>query len=219
MTRVVSLFLPTWSTDRIRRKPATQRLRLRRRSSSSAGKADGGWCWPPIGRLRPRAFASACPPAKAQALVADLVIQDADPSADAEALDRLALWMLRRYAPIVAADPPDGIVIDSTGADHLHGGEAAMLATLIETACRRRPRSSRGDRRHLGRGPRSCPLRRAAGADRRQLAARRATIASLPVAALRLSADMVAGLRVLGFDRVADLSRAAASAADAALRP
>jgi protein ImuB len=32
---------------------------------------------------------------------------------------------------VVAADPPDGIVIDSTGADHLHGGEAAMLEALI----------------------------------------------------------------------------------------
>jgi protein ImuA len=33
MTRIVSLFLPTWSTDRLRRKVATRRLRLRRRSS------------------------------------------------------------------------------------------------------------------------------------------------------------------------------------------
>lgn len=55
-----------------------------------------------------------------------------DADADAEALHRLALWMLQRFAPIVAADPPNGIVIDSTGADHLHGGEAAMLATLVE---------------------------------------------------------------------------------------
>jgi protein ImuB len=31
-----------------------------------------------------------------------------------------------------AADPPDGIVIDSAGADHLHGGEAATLAILVE---------------------------------------------------------------------------------------
>ena len=72
------------------------------------------------------------PATKAQALVPGLVIQDADPAADAEALERLALWMLQRFAPIVAADPPDGIVIDSTGADHLHGGEAAMLAILVE---------------------------------------------------------------------------------------
>ena len=72
------------------------------------------------------------PASKAQALVQGLVIQDADPTADAEALERLAFWMLQRFAPIVAADPPDGIVIDSTGADHLHGGEAATLAILVE---------------------------------------------------------------------------------------
>lgn len=54
------------------------------------------------------------PATKAQALVPGLVIQDANTEADAEALDRLALWMLQRFVPIVAADPPDGIVIDST---------------------------------------------------------------------------------------------------------
>ena len=45
---------------------------------------------------------------KAQVLVPGLLVQDADPAADAEALDRLALWALRQYAPIAAADPPDG---------------------------------------------------------------------------------------------------------------
>jgi protein ImuB len=72
------------------------------------------------------------PASKAQALVQGLVIQDANPTADGEALERLAFWMLQRFAPIVAADPPDGIVIDSTGADHLHDGEAATLAILVE---------------------------------------------------------------------------------------
>ncbi len=57
------------------------------------------------------------PATKAQALVQGLMIQDADPAADAEALERLALWMLQRYAPIVAADAPDGLVMDSTGAN------------------------------------------------------------------------------------------------------
>jgi protein ImuB len=37
-----------------------------------------------------------------------------------------------RYAPIAAADPPDGIVIDTSGADHLHGGETTMLSGMIE---------------------------------------------------------------------------------------
>ena len=72
------------------------------------------------------------PATKAQALVQGLVIRDADPAGDAEALDRLAFWMLRRFAPIIAPDAPNGIVIDSTGADHVYGDETAMLAALLE---------------------------------------------------------------------------------------
>lgn len=62
----------------------------------------------------------------AQALVADLVTLDADPDADAAALHDLALWALRRYAPIVSADLPDGLMIDLTGAAHLRGGEQLL---------------------------------------------------------------------------------------------
>jgi protein ImuB len=132
MTRVISVFLPTLSTDRVRRKagdaapPRETPLILagrdgRRRvvlAADTAAQAAG--------------LLVGMPATKAHALVRGLVIQDADPAADAEALERLALWMLQRIAPIVAADPPDGIVIDSAGADHLHGGEAAMLATLTD---------------------------------------------------------------------------------------
>ena len=62
----------------------------------------------------------------------NLVVRDAEPDADREALDRLALWALRRYAPIIAVDPPHGLVIDATGATHLHSGESAMLTDMVE---------------------------------------------------------------------------------------
>jgi len=75
------------------------------------------------------------PEAKAQALVPGLTMRDADPAADAKALDLLAHWALQHYAPIAAADPPDGLVIDVTGAAHLHGGEDAMLKGMV-AACR-----------------------------------------------------------------------------------
>src|ERR1700729_4275825 len=131
MRRVVSLWLPTWPTDRVRRKlgaalPVEAPLVLigrdgRRRvvlAADAAAQAAG---------LR-----VGMPATKAQALVPGLVIQDADPAGDAEALERLGLWMLRGFAPIIAADAPNGIVIDSTGADHLYGDETAMLAALLE---------------------------------------------------------------------------------------
>src|SRR5271167_3120763 len=127
MPRVVSLFLPTWPTDRVRRNlgtaapPAETPLVLIGREGSrrvvlASDKA---------------ALRAGMPATKAQALVKDLIVMDAEPAADADALERLGLWALR-YAPIVAADPPDGLVIDTTGAAHLHGGEDAMVRAIIE---------------------------------------------------------------------------------------
>lgn len=144
------------------------------------------------------------PASKAQALVAGLVIRNADPVGDAEAMERLALWILQRFAPVVAADPSDGIVIDTTGADHLHGGEAAMLDALV------------------GRLAMSGVTARAAVADTwgaahalARFVANPVVIAppdhgasvidALPIEALRLPPSLPAELRVLGFERIGDL--------------
>lgn len=143
------------------------------------------------------------PVTKAQVLVPDLLIHDADPVADADGLERLAVWLLR-FAPIVSPDSPDGIVIDSTGADHLHGGESAMLDGL------------------LGRLTMSGVVARAAIADTwgaahalARFAAKPTVIvppghgpevmAPLPLTALRLSPSTVASLRTLGFEQIGDL--------------
>lgn len=69
--------------------------------------------------------------AQARALCAELRVHDADLIGDAEALDRLALWALKHYAPIVSADPPAGLVLDATGVAHLFGGEDALLADMV----------------------------------------------------------------------------------------
>ena len=71
------------------------------------------------------------PATKAQALVPGLLVEEANPAADAQELERLAIWLHQREAPIVAPDPPNGIVIDTTGADRLHGGEADMLTAIV----------------------------------------------------------------------------------------
>ena len=68
--------------------------------------------------------------AQAQALVPGLVVHDADPAGDAAALVRLAECCVR-YAPLAAADPPDGLWIDVTGSTHLHGGETRLLRALL----------------------------------------------------------------------------------------
>jgi len=71
------------------------------------------------------------PLAQAQARTPGLAVTVADPDADAAALVRLAAWCLR-YAPLTAPDPSDGVWIDVTGAAHLAGGEAALLADLVD---------------------------------------------------------------------------------------
>lgn len=144
------------------------------------------------------------PATKARVLVQGLTVHDQDAVADTQALDRLALWMLQRYAPIVATDPPDGLVIESTGADHLHGGEEAMLAGLIDrlTASGVQARVAIADTW----GAAHALARYAANPTLVTAAGHGSTVlAGLPLAALRLSADMIAALHVLGFERIGDL--------------
>ena len=68
--------------------------------------------------------------ADAGALVPDLITDDADPAADAQALDVLAIWAAR-FSPAVAADAPDGLLIDIEGLAHLWGGEDELAGDLI----------------------------------------------------------------------------------------
>ena len=138
----------------------------------------------------------------AQALVAGLAIEDADAAADDAALGRLALWALRQYSPVVATDPPDGLMIDVTGATHLRGGEAAMLTDLVSRlgtagiAARVGVAGTYGTAHALARfGPGAVTFD--SGDD---------MLVRLPVAALRLPSATVDTLRRLGFDRIGELA-------------
>lgn len=204
MPRVVSVYFPQLSTERIRRHagealPADKPLVViaRRGSKPWISAAD-----PTALKLGLRIGMAA---SKAQAMVADLLMVDAAPAEDAAALERLALWALRQYSPVVAVDGADGLVIDTEGADHLHGGEALLVSGLVHML--------------RGRGLTA----RAAVADTWGAAhalARLLTVETtvvpvdnvtkavidLPIVALRLPAETVQGLRVLGIDTVGQLS-------------
>ncbi len=247
MPRVVSVFLPSWPTDRLMRKQATElrpstgllidRLSVKgaRPVEEQLGAAAGaGTSMPPAARsadgseapvpliLTSRsgsrrdvyalnAAARACglnvgiPATKAQALVPDLIIRDAEPAADDAGLQKLALWALQRYSPVVAADPPDGLVVDTTGAAHLQGFEAAMLEDIVNrlaavgvtarAALAGTWGSARAFARYAAGASRPCIVL-PVGQGAQQLM-------RLPITALRLPAGMVAGLRKLGFDRIA----------------
>ncbi|MDJ0391053.1 DNA polymerase Y family protein [Roseomonas sp. E05] len=210
MRRVISLYLPTWPTDRLRRLNGEAA-----RCSTSAG--------PPVERplvtrmhdgrrqvlaaANRAALALGLRPgmalAHAQAMVPDLQVAEADPEGDADALVDLAAWCLR-WSPLTAPAAPEGLWIDATGCTHLHGGEEAMLAAI------------------LGRLERAGINARAALADTpgaawalARYSARPITIvppdahadavALLPVSALRLEDDTVQALRRLGIDLVGQL--------------
>jgi protein ImuB len=145
------------------------------------------------------------PATNAQALVPGLIVRDAEPAADTKSLDELALWALQCYAPIVAADPPDGLVIDVTGADHLHGGEDAMLKGMVARlaasgiAARAAIADSWGAAHALARTAAQPTFVVPAGNSAKALL-------DLPIAALRLPKPMVEDLSVLGFARIGELA-------------
>ena len=217
--RIVSLFLPNWPTDRFRRGQFGQGQHGLGKSGQELADAS----LPPetplvlIGRqgnkrvvlaaddaARQAGLSAGMPVTKAQALVPGLVIKDAELMADLAALDRLALWALRRYAPIVAADPPDGLVIDITGATHLHGGEAAVLTDMVErlAAAHITARAAMADTWGAAHGLARFVARPALVVP----AGKSAATLDLPIAALRLEAGMVDALRKLGFERIGELA-------------
>jgi len=141
----------------------------------------------------------------ANALVPELVTRDADFAADAAALERLAIWALRRYSPIVAVDPPAGLMIDISGAAHLVGGEEPWLADItgrlgaVGISARVAIAATYGA---------AHPLARRVANPTLVLDADNAIplLRSLPVSALRLGPAIIDGLRRLGFDRVGELA-------------
>lgn len=188
MARVISVFLPMWPVDRLRRQenaPSDRPLAV-------AGRVGNRRVLTAIDvAAEVLGLTVGMPVSKAQALVPDLRIERADPVADLASLERLAFWVLQRTAPIVAVDPPDGIVIDSTGADHLHGGEEALLEALT------------------GRLALSGVTARAAVSDTwgaaHALARFEGDLHTMPPEALRLSPATVAGLRDMGFATIGDI--------------
>ncbi len=61
-----------------------------------------------------------------KAVCSDLRVEYADITGDTLALKRLMLWT-RRWCPWSVVDGKDGLILETTGADHLWGGEAQML--------------------------------------------------------------------------------------------
>ncbi len=150
----------------------------------------------------------------AQALRPDLVLAEAEPEADARALEALADWCVR-YSPAVAPDPPDGLFLDIGGVAHLWGGEAGMAADLAARLARDgltariAAADTAGAAWALARSPAA-----AAGPqvlapwdpDRREASPPPPELAGLPLTALRLEPAAAAQLSRLGLRRIGQLA-------------
>ncbi|APE29430.1 Y-family DNA polymerase [Aurantiacibacter gangjinensis] len=139
-----------------------------------------------------------------RALVPDLRVEDAEEAADTADLAMLARWV-RRWCPWSQVDGMDGLLLDTTGSEHLHGGEAAMLEEMrarfaalgltAQIAAAPTIGAAWALARYGDAAPTICP------ADAIQ-----PMLDPLPVAALRLDADTVLLLRRLGLKTVGALA-------------
>lgn len=142
---------------------------------------------------------------KARSLAPELDVVDADPEGDLDGLRRLALWAGKRYAPIVAPDPPDGIWLDVTGCAHLFEGEVPLLKDILRrvmatgTACQIAVADTAGCAHAVARFvPSGRPNVVEQGATRKALSI-------LPVSALRIEPGVADELRRMGFERIEQL--------------
>lgn len=204
MRRVISVWLPDWATDRVRRSrpdsappvelPLVTCLHDGRHLAIAA--ADRA--------ARALGLHPGMALAHARALLPGLAVVAADPAADMAALADLAGWCLR-FAPLTAPDAPDGVWVDATGCAHLFGGEAALLADLAarlaragfaaQAAIADTPGAAWALARHGGKGLMVVPP-----------GGQAAALAALPLAALRLTPEAVRGLRRLGVTQIGALA-------------
>lgn len=142
---------------------------------------------------------------KARALAPDLIVIDADPEDDLRGLRRLALWAGRRYAPVVAPDPPDGLLLDISGCQGLFGGESHLAKDLlrrvlasglaVQLAAADTIGCAHAVARHVPSGrPSLIPPGKT-----------RAAISLLPVGSLRIEHGVATDLMRMGFTRVEQL--------------
>ncbi|HTZ70922.1 MAG TPA: DNA polymerase Y family protein, partial [Acetobacteraceae bacterium] len=235
MRRVVSVYLPTWSTDRwekrffffekkkqktfdysvpCRRPPGDTPTDKSLFASFSSEKEESSSLILHHNRLVHACNnTAACfgiyagmKVAQAQAMIPDLRVEAADPEGDAAALKRLAGWCLR-FSPLAAPCAPDAVWIDITGCAHLHGGEERLLHAVLQ----RLAEGGVAARVAVADTPGAAHAVARHGLDALCVVppgGQAAALDLLPVAALRLAPEVADGLRRLGFDTVGQVAAA-----------
>ncbi|WP_145642515.1 Y-family DNA polymerase [Neorhizobium alkalisoli] len=206
MTRVVSIYLPDLPTDRIRRAdpaiPSEQAIAVIAKSGSKR------WVSAADVAARKAGVHVGMPAAKAQALFRGLMLVDAQPAADALALERITLWALTKYSPIVAVDGIDGIVMDTEGADHLQGGELPMV-TMIANQFLAKKLTARVAVADTWGAAHACARAISRETVIVPVGQTVRAVENLPISLLRLPPKIIGDLRTLGFQRIGELANTA----------
>jgi protein ImuB len=139
MTRVISIWLPTFPTDRLTRAPRALHADQRDHPFATTSTVGGARRLAAVNAPAVAAgLRAGLPLAEARAVVPVLAVAESDPAADARALRRLARWC-ERWTPWVAVEGMSeeggehggaGLWLDVTGCDHLFGGETALMDAI-----------------------------------------------------------------------------------------
>lgn len=207
MRRVVSVWLPDWPVTVWSRTPGRspppdgQPFALVERGVHGLTLSALNASARAIGLSMGQGQADAC------AAVPHLATAPAEPHRDKAALKRLALWA-ERFSPLVGIDggPPglEGLLIDTTGAAHLFGGEDALLDEIITRLSKAGMPARCAMADTVGA---AWALARFSGRPKTVAAegAARQALAALPIAALRLTPPAIKLLARLGLKQVGDL--------------
>lgn len=129
MPVLLSLYLPTWASDLVRR-----RRRLEWTHAVVLSRVDH----------QREVVAARCPRAARAGVLVGMTVAHAralipadrahvaplDGADAARTLGRLAAWMLR-FVPVVAIDEPDGLLLDATGCERLYGGTGRLTERVL----------------------------------------------------------------------------------------
>ncbi len=209
LTRYLSVVLPLLPTDRIRR--------ASRHPSGPSGRPEAGEPLVTVAKVKGaqrlaavdaaaavRGLRPGLALADARALCPTVLVAEADPDADAALMRGVVDWC-RRFTPLSAPDGRDGAVLDIGGSAHLFGGEEGLLEA-VEAGLGRQGLTARAA---VASTPEAAWALARFGGEKRApppLDPGFAPLAAaLPVAALRLDPETVAGLGRAGLVRVGDL--------------
>ena len=202
--RILAAWLPWWPTERLARHRPEARTHPFVTVAESRNRLIIDAANPPATRA---GLDHGMSLADARAVVPDVVVRPADPAGDALALEQLARWA-DRFTPRVMPDARATLFLDIAGCTRLFGGEEALTASLraaledfgltVRLALADTPGAAWALAHYGVEDPAVAP----AGAGPSGL---KDALAELPVAALRLSADVAAGLASFGLDKISAL--------------